>query len=52
MSAAYETEMWWKQNQLLRYLDVQNTTSSGANVVPTQGDLMFHGATLQFGLDF
>jgi hypothetical protein len=52
VSAAYEAQMWWKQNQLLRYLDVQNATSSGANVVPSQGDLMFHGVDIEAGFDF
>jgi hypothetical protein len=52
VSAAYEAQMWWKQNQLLRYLDVQNSTSSGANVVPSQGDLMFHGVDIEAGFDF
>lgn len=52
ISAAYEAQMWWKQNQLLRYIDVQNTFSSGANVAPSQGDLMFHGADLNAGFDF
>ena len=51
-SAAYEAQMWWKQNQLLRYIDVQNNFSSGANVTPTQGDLMFHGVDLETGFDF
>jgi len=51
-SAAYEAQMWWKQNQLLRYLDVQNGSSSGANVAPVQGDLMFHGADIEAGFDF
>jgi hypothetical protein len=36
----------------LRYLDVQNSTSSGANVVPSQGDLMFHGVDIEAGFDF
>lgn len=52
ISAAYEAQMWWKQNQLLRYIDVQNTFSSGANVTPSQGDLMFHGVDLEVGFDF
>ncbi len=52
LKAAYETQMWWKQNQLLRYIDVQNATSSGANTAPTQGDLMFHGADLEVSFDF
>jgi hypothetical protein len=51
-SAAYEAQMWWKQNQLLRYIDVMNTTSSGANVAPTQGDLMLHGVDFEIGFDF
>jgi hypothetical protein len=52
LKAAYEAQMWWKQNQLLRYLDVQNATSSGANAAPMQGDLMFHGADLEVSFDF
>jgi hypothetical protein len=52
LSAAYEAQMWWKQNQLLRYLDVLNSTSSGAYVTPTQGDLMFHGVDLEVGFEF
>ena len=52
ISAAYEAQMWWKQNQLLRYIDTLNTLSSGANTTPTQGDLMFHGADLSAGFDF
>ncbi len=51
-SAAYEAQIWWKQNQLLRYLDRLNGSSSGANVVPMQGDLIFHGANLEVGFDF
>ena len=51
-SAAYEVQMWWKQNQLLRYLDKLNNFSSGANVLPMQGDLTFQGANLEAGLDF
>lgn len=52
VSAAYEAEIWWKQNQLLRYLDILNANSSGTNVTPTQGDLMFHGVNLEAGVDF
>jgi hypothetical protein len=52
ISAAYEAQMWWKQNQLLRYIDIQNTSSSGANVAPLQGDLIFHGVDLNAGFDF
>jgi hypothetical protein len=37
---------------LLRYIDVLNATSSGANVAPTQGDLMFHGVDLEAAFDF
>jgi hypothetical protein len=51
-TAAYEAQMWWKQNQLLRYIDVQNDFSSGANTTPMQGDLMFHGVDLEAGFDF
>jgi Legionella pneumophila major outer membrane protein precursor len=52
LKAAYEAQMWWKQNQLIRYLDVQNATSSGANAAPLQGDLMFHGADFEVSFDF
>jgi len=52
VSAAYEAQMWWKQNQLLRYIDVQNNVSSGANVATSQGDLMFHGVDLEAAFDF
>lgn len=52
LSAAFEAQMWWKQNQFLRYLDNLNSTSAGANVTSTQGDLTFLGADLQAGIDF
>lgn len=52
VSGAYETQSWWKQNGLLRYIDELNTTSSGAYVSQTQGNLMFHGLTLQTGLKY
>ena len=52
ISAAYETQIWWRQNGLLRYLDTLNSTSSGAYVTPTQGDLMFHGVNLEASFGF
>ncbi len=52
ISASYETQIFWKQNQLLRYIDTLNTTSAGANVAPTQGNLLFQGVSLEAGFDF
>ena len=51
-SAAYEAQVWWRQNGLLRYLDRLNPSSSGAYVAPTQGDLMFHGVNIELGVNF
>ncbi len=52
ISLAYEAEMWWKQNQFLRYIDLMNASSSGANTAPTQGNLLFHGANLEVQCGF
>lgn len=51
-SAAYEAQIWWRQNGLLRYIDTLNSTSSGAYVASTQGDLMFHGVNIEAGVQF
>ncbi len=52
ISLAYEAELWWKQNRLLRYIDLLNRFSSGANTIPTQGNLLFHGANLEVQCGF
>ena len=52
VSGAYETQNWWKQNGLLRYIDELNATSGGAYVSQTQGNLMFHGLTLETGIRY
>ena len=51
-SAAYEVQIWWKQNGFFRYIDELNATSSGAYVSMTQGDLMLHGLTFEAGFNF
>lgn len=50
--ASYEAQNWWKQNALLRYIDELNTQSAGAYVSQTQGDLMFHGLTLEVFMSY
>lgn len=52
VSLAYEAQIWWKQNQLLRYIDQLNSSSAGAYVTPTQGDLLFHGIDLEAGFSY
>ena len=52
LSASYETQIFWKQNQLLQYIDSFQSTTWTASVVPTQGDLFLHGLTFNFALDF
>ncbi|OGN56232.1 MAG: hypothetical protein A3D96_02130 [Chlamydiae bacterium RIFCSPHIGHO2_12_FULL_44_59] len=48
VSAAYELHVFWKQNMLLRFIDQANA----AMIVPSLGDLFFHGLTLQGLIDF
>lgn len=48
LSAAYEAQVWWKQNMLFRFIDQMNA----AMIAPTQGDLFFHGLTLDAWIDF
>lgn len=43
LSAAYEAQVWWKQNMLFRYIDQTNA----AMIAPTQGNLFFHGLSLE-----
>ncbi len=52
LSASYETQIFWKQNQLLQYIDSFSASALTASVAPTQGDLFLHGLTLNFQLDF
>lgn len=47
-SASYEALVYWKQNMLYRYIDQSNA----AMIAPTQGDLFFHGLTLDAFVDF
>lgn len=47
-SAAYEAQVWWKQNMLFRFIDQTNA----AMIAPTQGNLFFHGLNLEFYVDF
>ncbi len=47
-SAFYEAQIYWKQNMLYRFIDQTNA----AMIVPTQGDLFFHGLTLDGFIDF
>ncbi len=47
-SASYEAQVWWKQNMLFRFIDETNT----AMIAPTQGDLFFHGLTIDAFVDF
>ena len=47
-SASYETQVYWKQNMLYRFIDQTNP----AMIAPTQGDLFFHGLTLDAFIDF
>lgn len=44
----YEAQVWWKQNMLYRFIDQTNS----AMIAPTQGDLFFHGLTLNGYLHF
>lgn len=46
--AFYEAQVWWKQNMLYRFIDQTNI----AMIAPTQGDLFFHGLTLEGYLRF
>lgn len=48
LSAAYEAQVWWKQNMLFRFIDQTNA----AMISPTQGDLFFHGLTLEGFVEF
>lgn len=47
-SASYEAQIWWKQNMLFRFIDLTNA----AMISPTQGNLFFHGLTLDGFIDF
>jgi hypothetical protein len=47
-SAVYEAQVWWKQNMLFRFIDQTNT----GMIAPTQGDLFFHGLTIDAFVDF
>jgi len=47
-SASYEAQIWWKQNMLFRFIDQSNP----AMISPTQGNLFFHGLTLDGFVDF
>jgi hypothetical protein len=47
-SASYEAQIWWKQNMLFRFIDQTNP----AMIAPTQGNLFFHGLTLDGFVDF
>lgn len=50
LSASYEAQYFFKQNMLLRHYDA--STSDSANVAPAQGDLFFHGLTVNVLFDF
>ncbi len=52
IGASYEAQIFWKQNQLLRYVDAFEGAPLTASVVPTQGDLIFQGLTVDFHMDF
>ena len=52
ISASYEAQIFWKQNQLLRYVDTFDGAALSASVVPTQGDLIFQGLTIDLHMDF
>lgn len=47
-SAAYEAQVWWKQNMLFRFIDQTNA----AMIAPTQGNLYFHGLNIELFVDF
>ncbi|MBX7067304.1 MAG: hypothetical protein K1X28_08745 [Parachlamydiales bacterium] len=48
LSASYEAQIFWKQNMLYRFIDQTNA----AMIAPTQGNLFFHGLTLEGFIDF
>ena len=48
INAAYETYLFPKQNMLFRFID----QTSAAMLSPSQGNLFFHGLTLQGFIDF
>jgi hypothetical protein len=50
VTVAYELQIWWKQNMVLRHIDAP--TTQGQNLMPVQGDLFFQGATVNLLLDF
>ena len=52
IGASYEAQIFWKQNQLLRYVDNFQDSPLSATVVPTQGDLILHGLTIDVHGDF
>jgi len=50
LSASYEAQYWWKQNMLLRHYDAPIAQSQ--TLAPAQGDLFFHGLTIDLLFDF
>jgi len=48
ISAAYEGNYWWKQNQMLRFIDATITAKSRNTI----GDLYLQGLTLSVSLDY
>lgn len=52
LSLSYDAVLFWKQNQLMRYIDNFSASTITTSVAPTQGDLFFHGVTLNLEFDF
>ena len=50
LSASYEAQYWWKQNMMLRHYDAPIAQSH--TQAPSQGDLFFHGLTVDLLFDF
>lgn len=48
LNASYEATCYWKQNMLFRFIDETNS----AMLSSAQGDLFFHGLTLEGTVDF
>lgn len=48
ISIAYEGQYWWKQNQFIRFIDI----NMKGDVISTQADLYFQGLTADFRIDF
>jgi len=48
ISAAYEGNYWWKQNQMLRFIDATITAKSRNTI----GDLYLQGLSLSISLDY